>query len=249
MSLVLNPYRHAGEFSPLDVSDLELWLDAASPNSLYDATTGGSEVTSDGSAVARWEDLSGNGRHATQGTGADQPIRKNNTLNNLPVVRFDGLSDWMATASFVHSSDFHLFAVWLSRSSGQQYNRVVEHGPNSGAAIALQSQSYFRFQIAGSTFFNSTALSLTTSAHIAELSCDGNFPSATATGKANGGSTNTQQFSRAPSSPAVFHLGSFNGNGYYGNGDLAEVVYYSSELSSTDANAVRDYLNVKWSVY
>jgi hypothetical protein len=56
-----------------------LWLDAA------DSST----ITLNGSNVSQWNDKSGNNRHATQSTAADQPIYLTANQNGLNVVGFD----------------------------------------------------------------------------------------------------------------------------------------------------------------
>jgi len=68
-----------GEFSPLSLENLELWLD---PN---DEST----ITLNGSDVAQWDDKSGNGNDFSQGTAALQPafldgtgINSKNTLDH-----------------------------------------------------------------------------------------------------------------------------------------------------------------------
>lgn len=85
-----------------------LWLDASDSSTLFDAVSGGSAVALD-SAIARWQDKSGNGRHVTQSTGTWRPIRKGAIRNSLDVVRFDGADDFLIAASssdwiFLHSS-------------------------------------------------------------------------------------------------------------------------------------------------
>ena len=55
-------------FKPTNISNLDLWLDAADPNTLYDATSGGNLVTTDGGSVKRWEDKGPNKIHATENT-------------------------------------------------------------------------------------------------------------------------------------------------------------------------------------
>lgn len=45
------------------------------------ADTGGTTPATDGGPVARWNDLSGNGRHATQATGASQPTYAANAIS------------------------------------------------------------------------------------------------------------------------------------------------------------------------
>ena len=58
-----------------------LWLDAADSTTLFDATIGGSLVV-DGGTVRRWEDKSGNARHATNSTGPTYSAA-NNRLGQL----------------------------------------------------------------------------------------------------------------------------------------------------------------------
>jgi hypothetical protein len=52
-----------------------------------------------GAAVATWSDASGRGNDATQATGTAQPTYQTAVVNGLPVVRFDGTSDWMNLAT------------------------------------------------------------------------------------------------------------------------------------------------------
>lgn len=79
-------------FSPLDIANCGLWLDMLDTTTLFDATSGGSLPALD-AGVARIEDKSGNGRHYTQGTGANQPLRK------VDGLYFDGTNDWMGQVS------------------------------------------------------------------------------------------------------------------------------------------------------
>jgi hypothetical protein len=84
--------RAASGFDLRRIAGLALWYDAADSGRLFDATTGGSGVAADG-AVARWEDKSGNGKHLTQGTLNNRPIRKAAARNGRDVLLFDGNDD------------------------------------------------------------------------------------------------------------------------------------------------------------
>jgi hypothetical protein len=96
---------------------VQAWYDASDASTLYDATSGGSLVAADG-AVARWEDKSGNARHATQGTSGNRPMRKTGVQGGLGVLRFDGSSDHLSipsstdTFSFLHTSNASVFVVF-----------------------------------------------------------------------------------------------------------------------------------------
>jgi len=74
-------------WTPVQLSTA-LWLDA------NDAST----LTLNGSTVSQWRDKSGNARHASQATAANQPTRTLNGLNGKPVLTFDG-ADWLFNAT------------------------------------------------------------------------------------------------------------------------------------------------------
>jgi hypothetical protein len=128
--------------SPTEITGLQLWLDGSDAATLYDATTGGSLVAADG-AVARWEDKSGNGRHATQSTNGSRPTRKTAIQNSLGVVRFDGSNDAMsisgstATFKFLHgtvATVIYVARYGTSADPNAQYG-LISTGGASGNEI------------------------------------------------------------------------------------------------------------------
>lgn len=117
--------RRTRHLKPREIQGCQLALDASIPTSLYDATSGGSPVAADG-AVARWEDQSGNSRHATQSTGSLQPIRKLAVYNGQPTIRFDS-GDWMTAGSFLNGMTVSVFAV-ARRQSNTDFNAAISAG-------------------------------------------------------------------------------------------------------------------------
>jgi hypothetical protein len=107
MSLLRNlpythPYRWDGRvfggpqlWRPSDLgSALALWLDAE------DAAS----ITLNESTVSQWNDKSGNNRHASQATAANQPTYTLNGLNGKPVLTFDGVNDFFTMTSPVNAA-------------------------------------------------------------------------------------------------------------------------------------------------
>lgn len=84
-------------------SALALWLDAS------DAST----ITLNGSAVSQWNDKSGNNRHATQATAANQPTYSATGLNGKPTLTFDGSSDNLQATipSLANQNNISFFVV------------------------------------------------------------------------------------------------------------------------------------------
>ena len=70
-------------FTPAGHPNLKLWI----------AADTGVVITS--GAVSQWNDLSGNNFHLTQTTAANRPIILNNAIGNKPAVKFDGVNDFL----------------------------------------------------------------------------------------------------------------------------------------------------------
>lgn len=84
---------------PDDISGLRLWLRADSG-----VITGGSDN------VLTWEDRSGNGLNVAQTTEANRPTRVAADLNGMPVVRFDGVNDYLIRSAVPGYDLFDNFA-------------------------------------------------------------------------------------------------------------------------------------------
>jgi hypothetical protein len=100
-------------WTPAQLSGLALWLDAA------DAGT----ITLNGSTVSQWNDKSGNARHVSQATGANQPTRTLNGLNGLPVVTFDGGIKFLSAANTNISAGDAVSMVSVYQSTGNPDNQ------------------------------------------------------------------------------------------------------------------------------
>lgn len=91
-------------FTPASISGLEYWFDAADSPAWTD---NGTTPAGNGSAVYRWDDISGNSRHLVQTTAGSRPTYvyagAGSGSNELG---FDGTSDFMATSGFTFNQPF-----------------------------------------------------------------------------------------------------------------------------------------------
>lgn len=101
----VTPYRI---FNPLDLSPV-LWLDSS--RGVFSAS--GESLAVDGETVEQWQDFSGNANHANQSTADSRPILKTNQLNGYPVLRFDGINDFLTVThtDLLGITTYTLFAV------------------------------------------------------------------------------------------------------------------------------------------
>ena len=109
--------------SPTDISGLAFWVKADSI------------VSGDGGAIATWEDSSGNGRQASQGTAGNRPTYETGELNGLPVVRFTA-TDCMDVASFTHPSEWTVLAVARTSTAVSSGRRILDADAGGGSRHA-----------------------------------------------------------------------------------------------------------------
>ena len=250
MSIVINSYAFtSGPFSVKNISGITLWLDATT--GLFNATSGGSAVTADAASVARWEDQSGNNRHATQSTTTARPALKTSVLNSKNIIRFDGTDDFVTTGialgSFMAVSAHSVFVVGKAASVGTNaatsYENDAFYGDTGGyASIYVRSSG-----LAGTYNWDGNNDTATSSYTI------GN--NAMFYSEHSGGNLrfrlNGQPESSAASGDRAFsttlQIGrQFGNNAYNLNGDIAELIMYNVAVAESDRQKVEGYLAHKW---
>lgn len=78
---IVSPPPASGFWTPANIVT-QAWFDADDAGTITIAT-----------GVSQWDDKSGNGRHVSQGTAANQPAYNSTQLNSKPVLTFDGSND------------------------------------------------------------------------------------------------------------------------------------------------------------
>lgn len=233
-----------GSFSPSDIANLSLWLDASDPATLFTDTGKTTPVSSDGDLVACWDDVSDNGQDGVQATSSYRPTYKTNVLNGNSVLRFDG-GDFFTTASRAFTAEFTIFAVSKYTASD---TRGIISVDNSGTYRQFQlryknattlefigfntSNGAFTDQetIAASDFhlIHAVRRNLEVQAYVDYTS--GGEVSSTGTNQADTGVTDIGRI----------------GGGYKLIGDIAELIMFDCALSEEETNLVNDWLGSKW---
>lgn len=204
---------------------LKMWLDAS------DAAT----LTLSGSNVTTWGDKSGNSRNMTQATGTAQPTRQTNVQNGMAVVRFDGTSDYMATASSGVSAQPYSWVGLFKPNAVNVYKRIlqgltpdagnIEHTAGAqwvlyaGSAASNVGTSYAAWTIAIPTYNGSSS-----------------------TLWVNGSQQGTT-YGLGTLTPSVLRLSS---TGDFFSGDMGEVLFIGGTLASGDRQKIEGYLAHRW---
>jgi len=238
--------------TPGAVAEPELWLNS-------------SNAGANGTAVATWSDLSGNGRDAIQNVGSKQPTVQENRANFNPVVHFTkdsgtfldvendvalngkNLSVFIVTK--FDGSNTHASA-WTTRedTTGDHdtfghilyvYNNKYEYWNGDG-------NSGWQTHATGVTVSSNYEIATTVSKRASNSSIDKYFY---IQGKKKLGKTS---IAFAENSTKPFRIGGgatedTNGR-YFWNGDIAEVIVYAKRVSLDERKRVETYLALKYGI-
>lgn len=230
-------------FSPLTISGLAVWLDAQKITGL-----------AAGAAVAQWNDLSGNARHATQGTGAAQPTYQTGAIGGRPGVLFDSTDDWMTfgDVTFLDGlSAVSVFAALKNVGTGGAKMILSKFNGTAGQQnirCFMQSAGYgFEITNSGGTTVESYGGTATTRPQV----YGGIYDAAATFVYANGvrGDTDAQTGVFA-NVTTVMRLGADGSAGgvaqQFYNGYLGEVLLYTKALTAIERRQVEKYLGARW---
>lgn len=241
-------------FNPSRISNLDLWLDAADENTLYDATSGGSPVRTDGSAVKRWEDKSGNSNHATEATAAPllEVAEKNglNALNFATSKKMDCVfsKTYTAQTSFVvakYSTSASSYARLLSQkqsgandySGTGHYIQILRDATNNNVCSWKASGIRSTVSVSNNTFYIFRALHDSSKLNVKANTTTGTDYSTTL----------NFALDRLRIGDMIL-TDNLSDNAFW-NSIICEVLLYSKALSTTESESVTNYLNSKWAIY
>ena len=245
-------------FNPSRISNLDLWLDAADQNTLFDATTGGNFVTTNGGSVKRWEDKSGGNRHAScAGHTLIFPTLTTNGKNGKNVINF-ATSKYLTCSftgvTYTAQTSFIVFqflsgaltnARALTQATSLQGNDF--NGDHYIQVVRNSSNNQFCSQASGN--FRSTVSATPNQYYIARARHTGSNLTLKLNSSEGSSFAHTLNFNFS-----VFRIGSFiPANALpassHLNSPVAEVIIYRKSLTDAESDLVTNYLNSKWAVF
>lgn len=225
-------------FNPLSLSP-SLWLDASDSSRLFDAVSGGSLVADDG-LVARWEDKSGNGNHATRSDSGTRPARRAGEINGLGAIDFSG-SKYLNLASTTPATAEHSeFFVFNRTASGTPNPILTKSGTDFEFSAYYYSDNGI-YYFPGSVEF-AGGLATTTGV----IALGGLRGGGSTVIRRNGATHNT--LGSAGTGNAEYNLiGSRNLTEFH-NSAICEILVFDYLLSTEERDAVESYLMTKWGI-
>lgn len=238
----------AAAFSPSDIAGLQLWLKA-------DAITG----LNDGDAVTTWSDSSGQGNDVTQATAGNKPTYQTNELNGKPIVRFDGTDDFLMDTSLdaeFQVNSYTFFVVGKQTNAGNDCFFSLGDSLTADQALPpLLAGPIVRAVSFASGGGLDSADSTTTPVggfrvySVRRSTADNNFTlwvNGTQEGQDAALANATADYGGASKALAVGARGDTPIN--FLDGDIAEIIFYDSALSTVNRDSVESYLGSKYNI-
>jgi hypothetical protein len=245
----------APAFRPSDISGLHLWLDADDSSTLFDATSGGSPVTENGSIVKRWEDKSGVGNHATEATNA--PTLTTSGKNGRNILNFaTGKYLTCSPASKTYTAQT-VFVVFKFSTSSSSYGRIFtqsvlnenDYGTINHYIPLLRNISSNAMSAWASSGIRSSVSASNNIWYIGQAKHSGS--SLTVKLNTTSGSAYSHTLNKSFSAMRISAAYTANGatDNTFFNSEASEVILYDKSLTDTESTQVQDYLNSKWAIY
>ena len=224
-----------------------LWLDAADATTLF-TTDSGSTLATNGSAVGRWNDKSGNSRHLSQASSGSRPTFNATGQNSKGTIDFNG------TTAFLERVQTDLSTNWTCVIAAKNTNAT---GNPVFVAQSSDTLANPRWQLDRDT--TSARMVRRNDAGTIQLPSQGTHTaSAFIQATTNDGSLVGVSLNGATLTTAAAVTGTFSTNrltvGALGtatvvaffNGSMFEVVYAPSMLATLDRQKIEGYLAHKW---
>jgi len=259
--------------SPTEIAGCAGWWDCSRTDKMFNATTGGSLV-SNGGAVLRLEDLSGNGKHLVQATSASAPSRQDGAKNGLPALNFAGTKALAAGAAgdwnFLHNTqggtviavikpydtaDPNTFAYGVATNVGGATNGIgwssffddrVSYPRNNHVSQSVTAG------VSGQTVVSQEQNNAIPSTNDFSLLSFTPFAGSSTTAGRGGmyvsgtATGNANSSTLAPSASNSNHALTVGTAGGNSIAGLAELIVYSTVLTAVDRARVEKYLQQKW---
>lgn len=235
-NLLVRSQSTGGTWTPADISTA-LWLDAA------DAST----VTLDGSTVSQWDDKSGNGRNASQGTSSARPVLTASALNGLNAITFDGSNDFMSIANSFMATTTLIIACVVKENNGGFggiiTSKIGSPATDNSPALDINTSRLFEYDFGSLSPHISTTNGSSWGVVVGQ-SLSNTSSLIAVNGTIENSSSNSFSISSTASSTA---LGTYRvGDSNYGAFDLGELLVLTSNSTLETRQHIEGYLAHKW---
>ena len=207
----------------------------------------------DGDTVATWTDSSGNNRDAFQIAAPGQrPVFKRNIVNACPIIRFDGVDDFLNIPTISGDGPWTHFVIYKKSLAADTF---LTFSSNDTSGLPYTFFDYFdSIMYSGSktgAFFKATGgrTTFTVVTIIMPAGASGYLSGRLRVNRVEQTGLTT---AAGASSANFIYLGTrvhnAGANTDWTKGDIAEIIHYTSVLSESEIAKVENYLAAKYSI-
>jgi hypothetical protein len=216
-----------------------------------------------GSNAAQWDDISGNGRHATQAVGANQPSIVTGAINGRQVRRFDGVDDTMQFASLDIAKNvpgLTIYAVyrWLSNPTASKAVFAAQGNGTTGLRAWLGAGLISRkLNIRARRTESDSAVNVNSSAdntldfiiHAGIINYTGQELTQFINGSLDGSAAASFDAANSANTDSnAVAVGSNPGVGNFSNIDLAELLAFQRVLATAERQLLDRWASTKYAI-
>ncbi len=201
---------------------------------------------SNGTALSQWDDSSGNNNHATQTTGANQPIYRTAQVNGLPAVEFDGANDYLVSNLSASEVDFSAIGVVKREGAGISQSII---GPNQDTGTLFRIGTGNTVQVSLATVGDYGTGTIVAPTSYAIVS--GSLTASTVELGVNGTAESLAHSVAAPTAGRTSFLGARILSGipaHFFDGFFAEMMSFHPSLATGERQQVEGYLAWKYNL-
>lgn len=240
----------ASGFNPLSIGQLAGWWDAATATS----------VSLNSGEVSQWNDLSGNGRHASQSVANNQPTYSTSARNGRNAIQFNGSTDFLRGSWPVTLTQQSVFAA-VSMSSTNSWGRpftqgITQDGTATGAIVTADfaMTGHYIPLIRNSTSaafgsYNAGSIRASTSVSYDTWGVWSSIHTGSQIqNRLDNGTASTYSTTAYNTTFHTFCIGAILGpsvNQFFA-GLIGEVIVYSRAVTDAERNRIAAYLKAKW---
>ncbi len=221
-------------FTPTDIANLALWIDAADSSTITDMA----------GAVSQWDDKSGNNNNAIQGTASLQPTTGTATIGGKNAIDFDGSNYMDFTSAISRLNGYTVFSVIKTNDitssaalvSGNVGSLRLAVDSSEQIDIVRQSQAVALSGSVPITIGSDTIISARTSGAGSNTQINGVAANSNTTNPAY-----SQDLYRIGVQKEASEL-------FFFDGQMGDILIYDRILTDTEMNQVGNYLKLKWGI-
>lgn len=221
-------------------------------------------TAADGTAVTSWNDRSGNARHVVQANAAKQPVIKSPGFNGQRAIRFDGVDDCLRIPVFGPANTSQVEVLTVSDFAGSADGVIAELSDNTNSGngrwlLYQQSTGKIAFSSRNSGMFSAPVTfnaypnpvitramgDLSRTSEEARLAINGDF-GVSVSYTANGDSNPLQLYTFVNQPLNIGARG--DGSSVPYQGDISEVLIWSTAQSAADRDRVAKILATKFGI-